>query len=243
MVRSFSLRKLRKYIPALPALVFGFIASPATSALITIDGTSITAGAHDQQFLGASITSQGGNFTKVTADGTSTTVIGVSTGFVANEIDIDNESITINFSPLGATITQITLGLMYLQGEWGGASDEAARLITNSGAPSCSLGAASACILSAAGVWAGSTSNVTQLSAPIEGQGGIFQIRDPFGGNLITSLQFSPFSIAGVGGGNSDFGIVSITYNTTAVPEPDTLLMVGIGIIGFALARRVRTTS
>lgn len=63
MARPLFLRKLRKYVAALPALAFGFIASPAFSATVTIDASGVTAGATSASFLGAISTSTGGKFT------------------------------------------------------------------------------------------------------------------------------------------------------------------------------------
>ena len=57
---------------------------------------------------------------------------------------------------------------------------------------------------------------------------------------MISQLQMSPWLIAGTGAANSDFGLVSITYTTTAIPEPASLALVGLGVIGLALAGRRR---
>jgi hypothetical protein len=238
MSRVVFLRKWRKYVAALPALAFAFVAGPAFATVVTINGAGVNAGATSASFLGATLTSTGGNFTKVTADGTSTTVIGVSTGFVANEIDLDGEKITLNFGSTGAIVNEIVVGLLYRSGEWGGAADEAARFLTNAGTI-CDNGSTTAlCVLSASGVYKGATTGVTQLSAPFEGSGGIFRVANPFGTAMISSLDFLPFSVAGTGGANSDFGIVSVTYTTNVIPEPNTLLLVGAGVFGLAWAGR-----
>jgi hypothetical protein len=235
-------RKLRKYVAALPALVFAFTASPAFSTIVTIDASGINAGGNSDSFLGATITSTGGNFTEVLANGTSTTVIGVSTGFVANEIDLDGEKITINFGSTGAVVNEIVLGLLYLKGQWGGAADEAARLITSPGTVCDNNSSTMPCVLAATGVWRGATTGVTQLSPPTEGSGGIFRITNPFGSAVISSLDFLPFARTTAGGAaDSDFGIVSVRYTTTAIPEPGTLLLVGLGALGLGFAGRRRS--
>ena len=44
MSRPLFLRKLRKYVAAIPALAFGFVASPAFSTVVTINASGVTAG-------------------------------------------------------------------------------------------------------------------------------------------------------------------------------------------------------
>jgi len=237
MSRSFFLRRLRRYVAALPPLVFGFMGSPAFSAVI--DATGFTVGQTSANFSNATVTATGGSFTKVTSVGSgSTTVVGISTGFVANEADIDGELFTINFSGGGAVVTEVTLGLLFKKGEWGGAADEQARLKPTTG----STGDCSTlnCLLSADGTFKNLTAGVSTLSPAVEGEGGIFKILNPFGSTVISKLELLPFN---VGGANSDFGLVSITYTTVeAVPEPGTLTLVGLGSLGLALAGRRRTT-
>jgi hypothetical protein len=228
------LRRLRRYVAALPPLVFGFVAGPALSATINASGFSV--GQTSANFTGATVTGIGGSFTKVTSAGNgSTTVVGVSTGFVANESDTDGEQFTINFSGGGAVITQITLGLLFREGEWGVAVNEAANLRTNSG--DCST---LNCLLTADARFKGLTAGVSTLSQGVEGQGGIFRIANPFGNSVITQLQLLAFNAGGTGSTASSFGLVSIDYTTTVVPEPGTLSLVGIGLLGLVLVGRRR---
>ena len=235
MERPF-LRKLRKYVAAIPALAFGFVASPAFSTVVTIDANGITAGTNTANFVGATMTSTGGNFTKATSGGVNPTqYIGVSGGAVANELD-GSQRITLGFSS-GAVISEITLGMLFLAGQAGDVATEAAQLQTIGGT-SCAAGGFVFCTLSAAGSFRGSTLGVTNLSPATGGNGGIFRITNPFGSDLISELQMSPWLIAGTGAANSDFGLVSITYTTTAIPEPGSLALVGLGVVGLALAGR-----
>ena len=60
MSRPLFLRKLRKYVAALPALAFGFMANPAFSTIVTIDASGVTTGASSASFLGATLTSTDG---------------------------------------------------------------------------------------------------------------------------------------------------------------------------------------
>jgi len=232
MSRPLFLRRLRKYVAALPVLAFGFMASPALSA--TINASGFTVGQSTASFTGATVTATGGTFTKVTSVGTApTTVVGISGGFVATEADMNGEFFTINFSGSGAVVTEVTLGLLFKKDQWGGVADEQARLKPSTG--DCST---LNCLLSADGTFKNLTTGVTTLSSGLEGDGGIFKIANPFGTTAITKLDLLPFNVGGVGGANSDFGLVSITYTTTVVPEPGTLTLVGLGSLGLALAGR-----
>ena len=227
------LRRLRRYIAALPPLVFGFMGSPAFSATINASGFSV--GQTSANFTGATVTSIGGSFTKVTSVGSnSSSVVGINGGFVANESDTNGEQFTINFGGAGAVITEITLGLLFEQGEWGVAGDEQARLKTNNG--DCST---LNCLLSADATFRGLTAGVSTLSQGEEGQGGIFRITNPFGSSVINTLELIAAANGGSGSTNSSFGLVSIVYNTP-IPEPGTLVLVGLGVLSFGLLQRRR---
>jgi hypothetical protein len=233
------LRRLRRYVAALPPLAFAFMGSPAFSA--TINASGFTVGQTSATFSNATVTATGGSFTKVTSVGTSpTSVVGISTGFVANEADVDAEQFTINFSGGGAVVSEVTLGLLFQKGQWGVAVDEQARLKPTTG----STGDCSTlnCLLSANGTFKNLAAGVTGLSPGVEGEGGIFKIVNPFGSAVISKLELLPFNAGGSGATASSFGLVSITYTTAAIPEPGTLTLVGLGTLGLALAGRRRAT-
>ncbi len=236
MSHSF-LRRLRRYVAALPPLVFGFVGSPAFSA--TINASGFTVGQTTASFSNATVTATGGSFTKVTSVGTDpSSVVGISTGFVDHEADVDHEQFTVNFSGGGAVVSEVTLGLLFQNGQWGVAANEQARLKPTTG----STGDCSTlnCLLSADGTFKNLTAGVTTLSPGVEGEGGIYKIVNPFGNTVISKLELLPFNAGGSGSAASSFGLVSVTYTTAVIPEPGTLTLVGLGALGLAFAGRRR---
>jgi hypothetical protein len=246
MLRPLLVRKLRRYVAAIPALAFGFVASPAFSTVVTINASGVTAGSTTANFTGATMTSTGGTFTKATSPGVNPTqYIGVSGGAVANEVD-GSQRITLSFGAGGAVINELVIGMLFPHSVAGDLFNEAAQAVTVGG--SCTSAGLGACILSATGattaVWRGSPFGVENLVPATGGNGGIFKITDPFGSDLLSSASFLAYLIAGSGDSNSDWGLVSITYTTAAViPEPGTLMLVSLGMLGLGFAGRRRARS
>lgn len=244
MLRPLLLRKLRKYVAAIPALAFAFVASPAFSTVVTINTSGVTAGTNTATFVGATMTSTGGSFTTATSGGINPTpYIGVSGGAVANELD-GSQKITLGFGATGAVISEITLGMLFVSGQAGDVVDEAAQM-TASGGTFCQVGGVGFCLLSAVGSFnrAGTLFATQNLSPATGGNGGIFKIMNPFGSDVISQLQLQPWLIAGTGVANSDFGLVSLTYTTTAIPEPGTLVLMSLGMLGLVFVGRRRARS
>jgi hypothetical protein len=227
-------------VAAIPALAFGFIASPAFSATVVVNASGVTAGATSASFLGGTLTSTGGSFTKSTTSGVNpNAMIGVSGGYIGTEVDVFGETLKLTFGTTGAIVTEITIGMIFLSSAGGDDFNEAVQFQTNGGT-NCASGG-TFCILSASGVYRGSTLGVTNISPATAGNGGTFRVSNPFGTELISSIDLIPWSIGAAGPRNSDFGLVSVTYTTTAIPEPGTLGLVGVGLLGLAFAGRKRS--
>jgi hypothetical protein len=76
---------------------------------------------------------------------------------------------------------------------------------------------------------------------------GCFEISNPFGDSLINSLSFTAVTggtpMGGPGTNQSDYAIGSIRGTPippVSVPEPNTILLLGAGLIGLGLLRRRR---
>ena len=116
MSRPLFLRKLRKYVAAIPALAFGFVASPAFSTVVTINASGFTAGTTTRQLHGRDRDEHAAaSFTKATSVGINPTpYIGVSGGFVANEFD-GTQRVHDQLQRERRRVSEITLGMLFSQ--------------------------------------------------------------------------------------------------------------------------------
>ncbi len=207
----------------------------------TIDWTDITPGNSVTIPGFVTITSSPANFAIRTWQGV--TGFGVAGGAVDGEIDllgdgVDTfEYIFMEFAQ-PTIIEQITLSALYANGNYGDLVNETASISYNNAFtwPRADLTVVDANNAS----WSGN-GTVTNLSPGVEGGAGVWQITNPF---LvpITSLKF--WAIGNYIGTvpdnntNSDFSIVSVTGRTESVPEPTTMLLLGLGLVGLASARK-----
>ena len=65
---------------------------------------------------------------------------------------------------------------------------------------------------------------------------GLWRLSNPFGNTPITSLSFTAADTPTTGGDNSDYSIALV--QTSDVPEPTTLGLLGTGLIGIGIAAR-----
>jgi hypothetical protein len=83
--------------------------------------------------------------------------------------------------------------------------------------------------------WTGSGS-VQNLEVAHSPTGGVWELSNPFVSQPISYIEFRAVQLASGGSTDSDYSIVSIS----TVPEPVTLLLMGLGLIGLAGVRRFK---
>lgn len=163
------------------------------------------------------------------------TGLGIS-GLTAGEIDI-GEMFNVNYG-VSETIDAIRIVFIFNGPEFNDVA-EIARVTINGG-PSYTLSVSGTVDNLAA--WSGSGS-VVSCGATTAAGSGCFDIANPFGNTLINSLSFTAITggtaMGGAGTNQSDYGIGSIR-GTQSVPEPDTIALLGAGLIGLGLLRRRR---
>jgi hypothetical protein len=172
--------------------------------------------------------------TKTTNIGT--IAVGTAGGSVNGEIDSPfigaaNEWIRVTFAA-PQYISSIQLAFLYpTTGGYGDTVNERARFITNLGFDT----------LQATGfttaLWSGSGSYLN-LEAALNPAGGVWEITNPYTGTPVNYIEFRADRLLFGGSQDSDYSVVSIAGR--AVPEPLTMILLGLGLVGVAGARRFR---
>lgn len=172
--------------------------------------------------------------TKTTNIGT--IAVGTAAGSVNGEIDSPfigaaNEWIRVTFAA-PQYISSIQLAFLYpTTGGYSDTVNERARIITNLGFDT----------LQATGfttaLWSGSGSYLN-LEAALSPAGGVWDITNPYTGTPISYLEFRADRLLFGGSADSDYSVVSIAGR--AVPEPLTMILLGLGLVGLAGARRFK---
>lgn len=256
------------------AVASAFAALPLSAGAATFLGSSITNGLSTQTltdsgvaatFTAYSNASSGasGTFEKKTIAGY--TAVGVAGGRTGGEIDINDklvtEGIKVQFGasatpavPLAQGITSIGIAFLYDGPEFGD-WNEIAVITTNTNV----IGKLTSTYTAATGLtayWdvigdAFGPVAVTNLSPAVDpGGAAVWNIVNPFGNALYTSLMFTAEASTVCGGPGTTFGCdnqsdyslysLSTALPPNEIPEPSTYLMMlaGLGMLGFMMKRR-----
>jgi hypothetical protein len=225
--------KIRMAVAGCAALVIGVAGA---AGAYTIDYSQLTVGHH-------SITNEADGWT-ATALPSLFEVKGAQGGYQGvgvkgktnGEIDI-NEFITFQFGT-PQVIKDFTLSLLFAKGDLArgpyGDPNEIALVTANNGAVSYMLQA----IGPATAIWTGHGSyDFLGNNATLVGDAAAWKVTNPFGDLAVTSLEFTALQSLGGFGNDSDYAFNSLN-TATPVPEPVTILFLGVGVAGLVLVRR-----
>lgn len=222
--------RFRALAPGL-ALAFG-LAVPAGA--VTISAGDITAGQTSVSLADATVTANGGVFGWKTEFGY--TGVGVSNGYVGSEIDISGESIDFEFTA-PVVLSTLDLTFLFAAPNHEDRVNEVARVVVTAG------GANYDATLSVTGtstaVWSFAGGTVSNLSIATEAGAGAWSVANPFGQLGISKMSLLPVDASGDASyRNADYAFGRL--EGTVVPEPGTMILVGAGLAGLAVAGRKR---
>lgn len=188
---------------------------------------------------GVQFSSASGNFVQKSQNAISG--LGVTGGRTDDELDTD-ETITLSWAT-GLTITSFSVGLLFNGPEYADWA-EIAQVTAWNGGQQVGIGllqvhATNDVLATFTGTGFGSVSNLTPA---VGGEGGAWQVDNPFGDAQITRLEFTALA-SGLCGtpsactNQSDYVLSSVT---AAVPEPGSygLVLAGLGAMAFVARRR-----
>ncbi|MFB2979443.1 PEP-CTERM sorting domain-containing protein [Microseira sp. BLCC-F43] len=210
-----------------PAQAFNFASGNLSGC--TTGGTSCTT--ND----GFNITATGGTLQSKTVN--NVTGLGVTGQGVDGEINL-GESINLLLPGGSGILKSLDLGFMYQPGVFGDEVWERATVTAGGLMGYLTVQNNTTALWEVAGL--GISQTLTALSNSTQSGGGLYSILNPFGNNVVSSVNLTPYTystseVPGIGTDyrNSDFSLIGAQAER-AVPEPTTLA--GLGIVAGLLA-------
>jgi len=213
------------------ALALG-LAAPAGA--VTISAGDLTAGQTSVTLADATVSAVGGVFGYKEHLGIAGT--GVSGGYVGGEIDTSGESIEFAFNA-PTILSTLDFSFLFQAPAHEDRVNEIAKVVVTAG------GVAYEATLSVTGdttaVWSFAGGVVSNVSIATEAGAGAWSVANPFGQLGVTSMTLLPVDASGDANyRNADYAFGGLTG--TVVPEPGTMLLIGAGMAGLAMAGRKR---